>query len=281
MLWFKWPSWNIESFEFDNNIEGNVYIKWNIRFNWSDNYIWTPNTATWYTWIYDPQNWRYLLHAENWKWVWIYTNTPEKDFHVNWDAKIENSLYFWQNGSSYIWANWELRIFWTWTNTNIRVWTTVDPSTYSDALVLFVEDWNWNTVFSVKNKWTVWFQKYVFEAACNDWVNSHQVSIWSNQKIQFKAVAVNEWWAYDATNSRFVAPVDWYYQFNVNVEIKANNTWRYWIAFRKNWTTIAQDIEYISQTTQWQNASFSRVFKLNAWEYIEVWTETVPSWAYY
>jgi hypothetical protein len=105
------------------------------------------------------------------------------------------------------------------------------------------------------------------------------VGVSSTQKIPCTAV-VNISGSFNNSTYRFTAPVTGSYQFNTNVEINASASGRWGISFFKNGSVYVSDIEYYDAPgTQWQNASMSCVIPLNVGDYVELYTESVPSGA--
>ena len=105
------------------------------------------------------------------------------------------------------------------------------------------------------------------------------VGVSATQKIPCTAV-VNISGSFNNSTYRFTAPVTGSYQFNTNVEINASASGRWGISFFKNGSVYVSDIEYYDAPgAQWQNASMSCVIPLNVGDYVELYTESVPSGA--
>ena len=81
-------------------------------------------------------------------------------------------------------------------------------------------------------------------------------------------------------NSRFTAPIAGRYFFYFNFEVDATANGRWGGSFRKNGAAIRQAIFYHNAPSgQWINISNSVVLDLAVNDYIEVYTENVPTGA--
>jgi hypothetical protein len=108
---------------------------------------------------------------------------------------------------------------------------------------------------------------------------STAASVSANSKITCTA-AVNISSSFSNANSRFTAPVTGSYQFNTNVEIQGTASGRYGIVFYKNGSQYVADIEYFQAGSgNWQNASMSCVIPMSVGDYLELYTESVPTGA--